>query len=420
MENSKKYYWLKLKEDFFDDKVIRYLRRLPEGSSLVIIYLKMQLKSLKTEGFLKYDGIMPTYEEELALVLDENPMLVTGAINALEKMGVVERWENDTLYMAAMQELIGTETAAAARVRRHREMKRGQLEAAEQNRLPAKTNAERQAAFKAKKACEEIQYIPLIDDHMNSTRYGGNYYVVMKRDHFKCAMCGSIENICVHHIDGFDENKPLNNAQNKLLVLCRRCHSNLHSSNTKIPHHILQSIGYLAENGMSNENCNAGALQNCVTVTNCNTEIEIDIREELEIREDIEGDEEEPPDFRPTTTSAPYEQIKSLYNSICISLSKCTAMSDQRKKAIKARMSSGYTLDDFKRLFEKAQASSFLKGRNDRNWRATFDWLICDANMAKTLDGNYDDQPIVIQPPAKQPQQPKTFRDMLNEAEAME
>lgn len=126
MENTKKYYWLKLKEDFFDDKVIRYLRRLPEGPSLVIIYLKMQLKSLKTEGFLKYDGIMPTCEEELALVLDENPMLVTGAINALEKMGVVERWENDTLYMAAMQELIGTETAAAARVRKHRELKKNQ------------------------------------------------------------------------------------------------------------------------------------------------------------------------------------------------------------------------------------------------------------------------------------------------------
>lgn len=297
MENVKKYYWLKLKEDFFDDKVIRYLRKLPEGSSLVIIYLKMQLKSLKTEGFLKYDGIMPTCEEELALVLDENPMLVTGAINALEKMGVVERWENDTLYMAAMQELIGTETAAAARVRKHRELKKNQ---------------------------------------------GG-----------------------------------------------------LLQSNAPLLH------------------CNAD-------VTNCNTEIEIEKRDR-EKREDIEIEEEveDAPDFRPTTTAAPYEQIKSLYNSICHSLSKCTAMSDQRKKAIKARLSSGYTLDDFKRLFEKAEASSFLKGRNAKNWRATFDWLICDANMAKTLDGNYDDQPIIVQH-QPQAQQPKTFRDMLREAEAME
>ena len=43
-------------------------------------------------------------------------------------------------------------------------------------------------------------------------------------------------------------------------------------------------------------------------------------------------------------------------------------------------------------LFEKAEASSFLKGSNDRAWRATFDWLIKDTNMAKVLDGNYDDR----------------------------
>ena len=49
---------------------------------------------------------------------------------------------------------------------------------------------------------------------------------------------------------------------------------------------------------------------------------------------------------------------------------------------------------DFKCLFEKAENSSFLKGANNRNWSATFDWLIKDSNMAKTLDGNYDDRPM--------------------------
>ena len=52
----------------------------------------------------------------------------------------------------------------------------------------------------------------------------------------------------------------------------------------------------------------------------------------------------------------------------------------------------GYNVDDFKELFEKAEASDFLKGANDRNWSATFDWLIKDANMAKVLDGNYSNK----------------------------
>lgn len=89
--------------------------------------------------------------------------------------------------------------------------------------------------------------------------------------------------------------------------------------------------------------------------------------------------------------SIDYESIKSLYNSTCKSFPRCTAMSEARKKSIKARFSSGYTMEDLKAVFAKAEASSFLKGRNDRNWTASFDWLIKDANMAKVLDGNYDD-----------------------------
>ena len=104
-------------------------------------------------------------------------------------------------------------------------------------------------------------------------------------------------------------------------------------------------------------------------------------------------DQDPPDDERPAPPAyyVPYEQIKSLYNQTCTSLPRCTAMSDARRKAIKARFSSGYTMEDFKRLFEKTEGSKFLKGSNTRNWRATFDWLIKDTNMAKVLDGNYDD-----------------------------
>lgn len=87
-----------------------------------------------------------------------------------------------------------------------------------------------------------------------------------------------------------------------------------------------------------------------------------------------------------------FTTIRELYNSVCGSYPRLVKMSDTRKKAVNARLKSGYTLDDFKALFEKAEASSFLKGGNNRNWSATFDWLITDGNMAKVLDGNYDDK----------------------------
>lgn len=85
-----------------------------------------------------------------------------------------------------------------------------------------------------------------------------------------------------------------------------------------------------------------------------------------------------------------YQQIIDLFNTICKSYPSVRSLSDTRKKAIKARLNT-YTVDDFKQCFENAEASAFLKGGNNRNWTANFDWLIKDQNMAKVLDGNYND-----------------------------
>lgn len=107
---------------------------------------------------------------------------------------------------------------------------------------------------------------------------------------------------------------------------------------------------------------------------------EEDKEEELELELDIKKEEK-----------IDYQQIADMYNSICKSFPSLRSLSDARKKAIKARLNT-YTLDDFRTVFENAEASSFLKGSNDRNWTATFDWLIKDTNMAKVLEGNYADK----------------------------
>ena len=92
------------------------------------------------------------------------------------------------------------------------------------------------------------------------------------------------------------------------------------------------------------------------------------------------------------SSPAPYDKIRDLYNSICKSYPKCTRLSAGRRKAIHARIKSGYTVEDFEKVFQMAEQSRFLKGGNDRNWHADFDWLIKDANMAKVLDGKYQDR----------------------------
>ena len=108
------------------------------------------------------------------------------------------------------------------------------------------------------------------------------------------------------------------------------------------------------------------------------------------LEEDKEEDKEVDKDIKKESVSC--QQIVDLYHSICKSFPSVRSLSDARKKAIRARLNT-YTLDDFKSVFENAEASSFLKGANDRNWTATFDWLIKDTNMAKVLEGNYADKP---------------------------
>ena len=108
------------------------------------------------------------------------------------------------------------------------------------------------------------------------------------------------------------------------------------------------------------------------------------------IDKDIEIEEEKDKDKEVYREKIDYQKIIDLFNTICKSFPSVRSLSDTRKKAIKARLNT-YTVDDFKQCFENAEASSFLKGGNQRDWTANFDWLIKDSNMAKVLDGNYND-----------------------------
>ena len=101
---------------------------------------------------------------------------------------------------------------------------------------------------------------------------------------------------------------------------------------------------------------------------------------------DKEEDKDKERDIRGNRVD--YQQIADMYNATCVSFPRLTRLSEKRKRAIKARLRK-YSIDDIKRGFELAEESDFLKGENNRNWSATFDWMMNDANMAKILDGNY-------------------------------
>lgn len=109
-----------------------------------------------------------------------------------------------------------------------------------------------------------------------------------------------------------------------------------------------------------------------------NVSTDIGIGLDIDLDKDIEKD----------SKNINYQQIVDMYNDICISFPKCIKISDSRKKAIKAR-SKKYSVEDFEKVFKNAEESDFLKGQNNRNWSATLDWMLKDANFIKVLEGNY-------------------------------
>lgn len=220
--SSKKYFWLKLKDDFFRQKEIKKLRKIAGGDTYTIIYQEMLLLSIKNEGKLFYEGMEESFAEELALELDESVENVQMTLAYLLKHNLILKNSEEEYQLQKTIEMIGSESDSAERVRRMRTRKR-------------------------------LLGEKLIDE----TRYGGNGIKCLERDDYKCAICGSKENIVIHH------KVPCSNSLDDLICLCRKCHSQAHEE--------IKSV-----------TCN-------VDVTKSNTEIEIDIEKEKEIDTDIKN-----------------------------------------------------------------------------------------------------------------------------------
>ena len=124
MAENRRYYWIKLKEDFFIDKRIKRLRRISGGDTYTIIYLKLLLLSLKDSGKLYYDGVETDFIKELALTIDETEDDVMVTVNYLVAQNLMEViMENDEYFLTELPSLIGSETASTRRSRKSREQK---------------------------------------------------------------------------------------------------------------------------------------------------------------------------------------------------------------------------------------------------------------------------------------------------------
>lgn len=247
--SAKRYYWLKLKNTYFSQLDQKKMRKQKNGKDMQIIYLRMMLLSIDKGGYIYYQEVYDSIEEELAEEFAEDLDLVQRTVKYLQENNLLEINDSD-YYLPKAVEYTGSECDSAERVRNYR--------------------------------------------------------------------------------------------KKKVALQCN----------------------------------------NKVTTSNVEIEKELDIESDINIEKETEREKK--------TKKIDYQQIADMYNDTCVSFPRLTKLSEGRKKAIRARLKV-YTIEDFKKVFEMAEKSDFLKGKNNRNWSATFDWMLKDSNMAKILDGNYNE-----------------------------
>lgn len=124
MSDTKKYYWLKLKRDFFKRHDIKIIESMENGKDYVLFYMKLLLESIDHEGELRFSETIPYNDKMLATITDTNIDIVRSAVKVFAELGMMEQMDNGTLFMAKVTAMTGYETSDAIRMRRVRQDKK--------------------------------------------------------------------------------------------------------------------------------------------------------------------------------------------------------------------------------------------------------------------------------------------------------
>ena len=118
---DKKYYWLKLKRDFFKRHDIRIIEEMPNGKEYLLFYLKLLVESIDHEGELRFSDTIPYNEQMLSVITNTNIDVVRSAMKLFVELKMIDVQDDATIYMAEVNKLIGSETAWAEKKRRQRQ-----------------------------------------------------------------------------------------------------------------------------------------------------------------------------------------------------------------------------------------------------------------------------------------------------------
>lgn len=119
----KRFYWWRLKKNFFTQITIKKLRRSENGDTKAIIYLQMVLMTIDNDGYIQYEGVEADICDEIAIALDEDSDIVKETVEQLKDMGLIETAEDD-YFLPEAKNGIDSEADSTERSRKCRARKK--------------------------------------------------------------------------------------------------------------------------------------------------------------------------------------------------------------------------------------------------------------------------------------------------------
>lgn len=148
--SEKRYYWLKLNQNFFQRQEIEIVEAMPSGKDYVLFYLKLLCLSISHEGELRFSETIPYNDSMLSTLTRTDIETVRAAVKVFRELGLMEILDDGALFMKEVQGMIGSASASegALRVARHRERKR--LQQTNTSVTPALQSVTRDKEIKSK------------------------------------------------------------------------------------------------------------------------------------------------------------------------------------------------------------------------------------------------------------------------------
>ena len=138
--SEKKFYWLKLKKDFFKRHDIKIIEDMENGKDYILFYLKLLCESVDHSGSLRFSDTIPYSEKMLSTITGTNIDIVRSAMKVFTSLEMIEILDDQTIYMREVEKMIGGESDSAERVRRHRALL--QAQALQCNGVVTKSNGD--------------------------------------------------------------------------------------------------------------------------------------------------------------------------------------------------------------------------------------------------------------------------------------